>query len=81
PIVCVSAASRPMFRLRRSWDKFVVAPPFAGVCICFSEPLYIQGDNLRDGTDYYKRQIKEILHSLSEKSLKMLCEDAEKCDI
>ncbi len=71
PVVCVSAAAKPMYRLEKSWDRFMLAPPFAKVCICFSDPIDIKENT---ETDYYKKLIREELISLSEKSLKMLCE-------
>lgn len=72
PIVCVSAASKPMFRLNRSWDRFALAPPFAKIVICFSNPIFIEDNIDETKFDSYKRLIKEELESLSKKSYKML---------
>lgn len=71
PVVCVSAASRPMYRLTKSWDNFILAPPFSKVYIYFSDPIYIEKDLNKDGFERYKHIIKKELALLHKKCLKM----------
>ncbi|MCX7943665.1 MAG: lysophospholipid acyltransferase family protein [Deltaproteobacteria bacterium] len=64
PIVCVSAIAKPMYRLKNSWDMFVVAPPFAKIVIYFSDPIYIEEHLDVTGVDFYKKKLKEQLRLL-----------------
>lgn len=65
PIICVSAAAPYMYRLKGSWDRFVVAPPSSKVFVKFSEPIMV-GDVSSEGEiDRFRNIIKEILITLS----------------
>ncbi|MGC8926347.1 MAG: lysophospholipid acyltransferase family protein [Myxococcota bacterium] len=72
PIVCVSAAAKVMYRLKNSWDRFIVAPPLSKVFISFSDPITV--DRIVDAEEikFFKSLIKTKLRSLFEDSLKMV---------
>ena len=66
PIVCVSAISSPMYRLKGSWDNFIIAPPFSRVFIRFSSPIVIEGEGSSENIAKYKSLIEDTLKGLFE---------------
>ena len=71
PVVCVSAISKPFYRLKSSWDNFVVAPPFSKVYIQFSEPVSLEGEVTYENIVRYKVLIEERLKRLFEEVKKV----------
>lgn len=72
PIVCVSAAAKNMYRLNKSWDRFIIAPPFAKLIISFSEPIIVDKIDNDDQMNSYKELIRKRLISLFEECSKMV---------
>jgi lysophospholipid acyltransferase (LPLAT)-like uncharacterized protein len=67
----VSAISKPFYRLKSSWDNFVVAPPFSKVYIQFSEPVSLEGEVTYENIARYKVLIEERLKRLFEEVKKV----------
>jgi lysophospholipid acyltransferase (LPLAT)-like uncharacterized protein len=55
PIIAVCASASRAWRLRRSWDRFLIPKPFSRVTIAYVGPTRPEGDTLRAAAEETKR--------------------------
>ncbi len=64
PLVPVSAAAKPCWRLR-SWDRTLIAKPFSRVALAFGPPIWVPRDASPEELESGRKQLEDCLNDLT----------------
>ncbi len=64
PIIPCAVRSNSVWRFNRSWDRMMVAKPFARVEMHWGEPIIIPTDSTREQMEALRVQLKDTLREL-----------------
>jgi lysophospholipid acyltransferase (LPLAT)-like uncharacterized protein len=66
PVLPIASAARPAW-YARSWDRFLVPPPFATVWIGYGEPISVPPDLDDAGIEEWTRRIEAAVHAITDR--------------